>query len=108
MNKLLFAKLVVFILTGLLFASFSLILYKIAKKNAKSNPQTEQVIARNAKETTFPLKEGETIQSVFPCQDFLCFTILKENKINRIQIIHPLTGATTQTITISSAKTEGK
>lgn len=104
MNKLIFIKFIVFLLTGLLFAGFGLLFHKIAKKNSKINPPTQQASTTPHQDTFLFLEEGETVQSVFSCQNFLCLTILKEEKPFRIQVINPQTGKTLYSIFISLKK----
>lgn len=108
MNKLLIAKFIVFLLTGLLAIGFCLLFHKIAKKNSKSNLNQEQNLSFPQKESFISIPENETIQNVFACQNLLCVSITKNEKISKIYMVQPHTGKTIHTLTFQSLETEAK
>ena len=108
MNKLLIAKFIVFLLTTLLAIGFCLLFHKIAKKNSKSNLKQEQKLSFSQKESFVSIPENETIQNVFACQNLLCVSTTKNEKINKIYMIQPNTGKTIHTLTFQPLETEAK
>ena len=108
MNKLILAKFIVFLLAGLLAAGCGLLFHKIAKKNWKSNLNQDQSLSITQKESFILLPEDETIGRFFACQNLICLIALKNEKINKIYVIHPQTGKKVHTLIFSTTKTEEK